>query len=879
MLSVRNNRLKESLKKNEFNNKDAARFDKKKGPNAIMCSSLVTLLGDVQGRQLDSKASTLHSNLRTDISERTPGLVVYAASEFAPMVYLLSDKSQTQRQMALHPVFIKCQDSIDPDQQAIIFNILEGLAVITNCTWMREDGELLLRPQQVTTEKMDDFVKINRSILENPINKTPNELLSGKVPNISHLKPFGCHVTILNTSDHLGKFEGKADEGFNCLLGIASHKAWVKKWLQRQEHEANDTAEKYGFGFSKDTEELLRQVDKVPAGSLDPAASNSAGSIDPAASISAGPAEPFSIVIELVHADETSTSSWSLIGLKNLSSVASALNDSDWVEAMQEEMQQFINQKILHFPKHVYKVVKALYGLHQAPRAIPSGWISVSSGDARVPTGSFTGSYCLTTSYWLCKLTFHKNKFSPQWRFLVHTLQHCLSSKSDEEDETLGGSFHTTPPRSTQVPPEGPTSGGAEDLATLTALSSLVSELVQKVSTLESELQAHKLLFKEVVGTLVKKVKDLELKLTYKGAGSPPHPTSDVPTTEVPTDVPSVGAPTGPSTVSLSPYYTATLHQLSEMPERFKGVYVEEPTQLMIKTFNAIGIRKARQMSQDFEMTEDQRKRQQEVLASAANYSDAVWDIILAPRMVAGQVIDEKNYLPTGSRRREKAYDTISAQQYMRIIFKNMFDKSKSVAFTMGLKRDGSPMSSASSKKLKTGDDEVNVEAPSHGYSAAQVRFLLRKLPIEDLTLLQYIAFYNITIHASSLQEEGDPEAEHKVCLKYASDADSASDDDTPVNLYAVVDWELLPTGLGSINVFYRLDKNKKAEGVGFFFWGDLEVLLDSPEVNDGISGLVLHMLVDKKYPPSVSHIEMMLDPSLEICREQWVKNLPLRFI
>ncbi|GKF58209.1 retrovirus-related pol polyprotein from transposon TNT 1-94, partial [Tanacetum coccineum] len=100
--------------------------------------------------------------------------------------------------------------------------------------------------------------------------------------------------------------------------------------------------------------------------------------------------------------------------------------DPDWVAAMQEEMQQFINQKVWklvplphgknaigtkwilknkrdargivvrnkarlvaqghrqeegidydepkgfkdpYFPKHVYKVVKALYGLHQAPRA------------------------------------------------------------------------------------------------------------------------------------------------------------------------------------------------------------------------------------------------------------------------------------------------------------------------------------------------------------------------------------------------------------------------------------------------------------------------------------------------------------------------------
>ncbi|GKF19618.1 hypothetical protein Tco_0068256 [Tanacetum coccineum] len=45
--------------------------------------------------------------------------------------------------------------------------------------------------------------------------------MSGKVPNISHLKPFGCHVTILNTSDHLGKFEGKADEGF--IVRYAAH--------------------------------------------------------------------------------------------------------------------------------------------------------------------------------------------------------------------------------------------------------------------------------------------------------------------------------------------------------------------------------------------------------------------------------------------------------------------------------------------------------------------------------------------------------------------------------------------------------------------------------------------------------------------------------
>ncbi|GKC64256.1 hypothetical protein Tco_1096854 [Tanacetum coccineum] len=28
------------------------------------------------------------------------------------------------------------------------------------------------------------------------------------------MRPFGCPITILNTLDHLGKFDGKADEGF-----------------------------------------------------------------------------------------------------------------------------------------------------------------------------------------------------------------------------------------------------------------------------------------------------------------------------------------------------------------------------------------------------------------------------------------------------------------------------------------------------------------------------------------------------------------------------------------------------------------------------------------------------------------------------------------
>ncbi|GKA83413.1 putative ribonuclease H-like domain-containing protein [Tanacetum coccineum] len=61
---------------------------------------------------------------------------------------------------------------------------------------------------------------LNRVLVTKPQNKTPYELITGKIPIISYIRPFGCHVTILNTIDHLGKFDGKSDEGFLvvCML-------------------------------------------------------------------------------------------------------------------------------------------------------------------------------------------------------------------------------------------------------------------------------------------------------------------------------------------------------------------------------------------------------------------------------------------------------------------------------------------------------------------------------------------------------------------------------------------------------------------------------------------------------------------------------------
>ncbi|GKA21234.1 ribonuclease H-like domain-containing protein [Tanacetum coccineum] len=78
----------------------------------------------------------------------------------------------------------------------------------------------LLLPTTFWVEEVNTACYVqNRVLVTKPHNKTPYELLLGRPPSISFMRPFGCPVTILNTLDPLGKFDGKADEGF--LVGYS----------------------------------------------------------------------------------------------------------------------------------------------------------------------------------------------------------------------------------------------------------------------------------------------------------------------------------------------------------------------------------------------------------------------------------------------------------------------------------------------------------------------------------------------------------------------------------------------------------------------------------------------------------------------------------
>ncbi|GJV45736.1 ribonuclease H-like domain-containing protein [Tanacetum coccineum] len=286
---------------------------------------------------------------------------------------------------------------------------------------------------------------LNRVLVTKPQNKTPYELITGKIPIISYIRPFGCHVTILNTIDHLGKFEEKSDEGFlvgenlngklNMLKNALLLPVWSSYTSISQELKSKEGMKSplLDTGAARATSTNTVNTVSTPISTASPSRVFSAGGPD---------------LTNNDQDDSQNTSSSRIfmtiqvmgIFTNDLltmriepKKISQALEDESWVDAMLEELLQFKIQKgyrqeegidydevfalvarieaikiflafasymgfIVYqmdvkstflygiideevyvsqppgfvdpkFPKKVYKVVKALYGLHQAPRA------------------------------------------------------------------------------------------------------------------------------------------------------------------------------------------------------------------------------------------------------------------------------------------------------------------------------------------------------------------------------------------------------------------------------------------------------------------------------------------------------------------------------
>nr|GEW59614.1 copia protein [Tanacetum cinerariifolium] len=238
---------------------------------------------------------------------------------------------------------------------------------------------------------------LNRVLVTKPQNKTPYELLTGKQLIISYLRPSRCHVTILNTIDQLGKFDGKSDSSFLVGYSLNSKSFRVYNFETKRvkenmhvnflENKPNVAGKCHAWMF--DLDYLTNSMNYEPV------------SIENQADKSAGPKEANNSAGTQANDDQDANSEeidlheehfvlpiWSAYSTTYTISAAGpsrAFNDGELsypddpsmshLEVIYASPSEGIftdssyDDEGPKFPNKVYKVVKALYRLHQAPRA------------------------------------------------------------------------------------------------------------------------------------------------------------------------------------------------------------------------------------------------------------------------------------------------------------------------------------------------------------------------------------------------------------------------------------------------------------------------------------------------------------------------------
>ncbi|GJS63997.1 retrovirus-related pol polyprotein from transposon TNT 1-94 [Tanacetum coccineum] len=225
----------------------------------------------------------------------------------------------------------------------------------------------------------------------------------GITPALSFMRPFGCHVSILNTLDHLGKFDGKSDEGFFVGYSLTSKAFRVYNIRTRRVEEnlhirfLEDKPIISGDGpkWLFDLNSLTKSMNYVPviAGTNSNDFAGSEVSFGEGSTSKETDTNPMTtIVMPLVSKEsrvddqekpESSTLNINTVGpsiniasanlkLEEPKRVTKALSDSTWVEAIQEELLQFKLQEVW-----------VLVDLPKGKRAIGTKWIFRNKKDER----------------------------------------------------------------------------------------------------------------------------------------------------------------------------------------------------------------------------------------------------------------------------------------------------------------------------------------------------------------------------------------------------------------------------------------------------------------------------------------------------------------
>nr|GEW28242.1 retrovirus-related Pol polyprotein from transposon TNT 1-94 [Tanacetum cinerariifolium] len=204
----------------------------------------------------------------------------------------------------------------------------------------------------------------NRVLVVKPHNKSPYELFFGITSTLSFMRPFGCPVTILNTIYYLGKFNGKADEGFFVGYSLNS-KAFrvfnsririVEENLHIRFSESTPNVVGSGPDWLFDIDALTRKMNYEPIVACTQSndypelkSSHDDGSkpsSDDGKKVDEDPRKEAECKDQEKENNVNSTPNMPALKDEEPKKVIHALKNTSWIEAMQEELLQFKLQEV-----------------------------------------------------------------------------------------------------------------------------------------------------------------------------------------------------------------------------------------------------------------------------------------------------------------------------------------------------------------------------------------------------------------------------------------------------------------------------------------------------------------------------------------------------
>ncbi|GJX98454.1 retrovirus-related pol polyprotein from transposon TNT 1-94, partial [Tanacetum coccineum] len=232
---------------------------------------------------------------------------------------------------------------------------------------------------------------LNRVLVIKHHNKTPYELIHGRTPLIDFMKLFGCPVTILNTRDHLVEetlnirflenTPNVIESGSDWLFDVDSltiSMNYVPVVVGNQTNGIAGTRDNIVTDpkvSKEDAEEKPTEMDENGASDKDGKDDQATRSDTPVSAV--GPSITNDDPSSPVNAAESSNA-FELESQANKHSkmepkkVIQALEDTSWIEAMQEELLQFQLQKVW-----------TLVNLPNGKRAIGTKWLFRNKKDER----------------------------------------------------------------------------------------------------------------------------------------------------------------------------------------------------------------------------------------------------------------------------------------------------------------------------------------------------------------------------------------------------------------------------------------------------------------------------------------------------------------